>query len=368
MTPRIRPATEDDAPAIARVHVDTWRTAYRGIVDGAYLRSLSYPDFEKRRRQRLATPGTITFVAEVRGKVVGFATAGPNRDLDTEYDTELYAIYIRKAFARKGLGSALVAAVARGLSDAGHRAMVLWVLRDNAPSRRFYESLGGTLAGEKSSRFGSQDLPHAGYGWPDVAALATRLRRLGVALPDVPAQNAPATRTTTPKGDRMVTANVLEAVNEQINNELVSSYTYLAMSAQCTMQHFHGFAKWLRIQSQEEYGHAMKLLDFLLNRGGGAKLNAIPEPKVKFKTMQEVFEAALKQELEVSRRIDSLYELAQKEKAFALMVELQWFLTEQVEEEKQARDIVAKFNLIKNDPVALLEMDRDLGSRGPEKG
>ncbi len=362
MTPRIRPATESDAPAIARVHVDTWRTAYRGIVDAAYLKSLSYADFEKRRRQRLATPGTITFVAEVRGKVVGFATGGPNRDLDTEYDAELYAIYIRKAFAGKGLGSALVAALARDLAAAGHRAMVLWVLRDNAPSRRFYESLGGRPAGEKSSRFGSQDLPHAGYGWPEISTLQ------GVALPALHTQNAPPSRPSHSKGAAMVTANVLEAVNEQINNELVSSYTYLAMSAHCSANHFHGFAKWLRIQSSEEYGHAMKLLDFLQNRGGGVKLNAIPEPKVKFKSMQEVFEAALAQELSVSKRIDALYELAQKEKAFSLMVELQWFLTEQVEEEKQARDIVAKFNLIKNDPVALLEIDRELGSRGPEKG
>ncbi|MCE9582687.1 MAG: ferritin [Planctomycetes bacterium] len=165
----------------------------------------------------------------------------------------------------------------------------------------------------------------------------------------------------------MVNAVVLEAVNEQINNELVSSYTYLAMSATCTAQHFHGFAKWLRIQSTEEYGHAMKLFDFVLNRGGAVKLNAIGEPKVKFKTMQEIFEAALAQEQAVTKRIDALYELAQKEKAFSLMVELQWFLTEQVEEEKSARDIVAKFNLIKNDPVALLELDREMGSRGPEK-
>ncbi|MEK7466961.1 MAG: ferritin [Planctomycetota bacterium] len=164
----------------------------------------------------------------------------------------------------------------------------------------------------------------------------------------------------------MINAAVLEAVNEQINNELVSSYIYLAMSAHCDAQHFHGFSKWLRIQSTEEYGHAMKLLEFLQNRGGGVKLNAIPEPKMKFKTMQEVFEAALKQEQEVSRRIDALYELAQKEKAFSLMVELQWFLTEQVEEEKSARDICAKFQLIRNDPLALLEIDRELGSRGPE--
>lgn len=359
---RIRPAELADAAAIARVHVDTWRTAYRGIVSAAYLRSLSYGEFEKRRRERLARPETCTFVAEARGQVVGFATAGPNRLADTQYDAELYAIYVRKAFAGRGLGRALVAAVASRLAAGGFRSLLLWVLRDNAPSRRFYESLGGVPAGEKSERFGRQDLPHVGYGWPEISALQ------GVALPALPAQNAPPSGPSHLKGVSMVTAKVLEAVNEQINNELVSSYTYLAMSAHCSNSHFHGFAKWLRIQSQEEYGHAMKLLDFLLNRGGAVNLNAIGEPKVKFKTMQEVFESALAQELAVSKRIDALYELAQKEKAFSLMVELQWFLTEQVEEEKSARDIVAKFHLIKNDPVALLEIDKELGSRGPEKG
>lgn len=165
----------------------------------------------------------------------------------------------------------------------------------------------------------------------------------------------------------MASPAVQEAINEQINNELVSSYTYLAMSAHCDLQNFHGFGKWLRIQSQEEYAHAMKLVDFLLARGGAVKLNAIAEPKAKFKTFQEVFEAAYKQEQEVSKRIDLLYELAQKEKAFSTMVELQWFLTEQVEEEKTAREICAKLAMIKNDPVALLELDRALGARAPEK-
>jgi GNAT superfamily N-acetyltransferase len=171
----IRVATEADIPAIARVHVDTWRTAYGGIVDAAYLVSLTYEDFEKRRRERLATPGTRTFVGEVDGKVVAFATAGPNRELDGKHDSELYAIYVREAFARRGIGRGLVGAVAGWLAAEHRRAMILWVLRDNAPSRRFYESLGGAPSGEKDFRFGTQDLPHAAYGWPDVAGLAARL-------------------------------------------------------------------------------------------------------------------------------------------------------------------------------------------------
>ena len=175
MKPLIRAATEGDIPAIARVHVDTWRSAYGGIVDAAYLGSLSYEDFETRRRERFGTPGTRTFVGEAGGEVVAFATAGPNRELDAKHDSELYAIYVREGFARRGIGRGLVAAVAGWLAAENRRGMILWVLRDNAPSRRFYESVGGTPAGEKDFRFGTQDLPHAAYGWPDVAALAARL-------------------------------------------------------------------------------------------------------------------------------------------------------------------------------------------------
>ncbi len=156
---------------------------------------------------------------------------------------------------------------------------------------------------------------------------------------------------------------VQDAINRQINSELEASYTYLAMSAFCTHENFLGFARWLRVQSQEEYGHAMKLLDFLLARNGPVRLKAIAEPAVHIKTIGNVFEQALRQEEEVSKQIDSLYELAFKEKAFAAMVELQWFLTEQVEEEKTTREIVAKFHLCGNDPGSLLDLDRELGAR-----
>jgi len=159
---------------------------------------------------------------------------------------------------------------------------------------------------------------------------------------------------------------VQEAINDQINAELSSSYSYLAMSAFCEAQNFRGCAKWLRIQSQEEYAHAMKLYDFLLARNGAVTLNAIQKPAGKYRSLTEVFEASLAQEQSVSKQIDALYELAFKEKAFAAMVELQWFLTEQVEEEKSARDIVARLHLVKSDPAALLDLDRELGARSAE--
>jgi ferritin len=156
---------------------------------------------------------------------------------------------------------------------------------------------------------------------------------------------------------------VLEALNQQINAELGASYEYLAMSAWCSAQHLPGTAKWLRLQSQEEYGHAMKLYDFVLDRGGDVSLKAMAAPTLKFASLHEVFERVSKQEQDVSGQIDSLYELAFKEKAFSATVELQWFLTEQVEEEKSAREILARLKLIANDPAALFDFDRDLGSR-----
>jgi ferritin len=157
--------------------------------------------------------------------------------------------------------------------------------------------------------------------------------------------------------------NVIDAINGQINAELSASYAYLAMSAWCEGQHFTGASRWLRMQSQEEYMHAMKLFDFVLARGGAVQLKAIEQPRGTFSSLADVFEKALAQEHDVGREIDSLYELAFKEKAFAAVAELQWFLTEQVEEEKTAREIVGKFKLVGSDPASLLDLDRDLGER-----
>ena len=161
----------------------------------------------------------------------------------------------------------------------------------------------------------------------------------------------------------MLANNVQNAINEQINNELFSSYSYLSMAAWCEHEQFLGCAKWLRIQSQEEYGHAMKLYEFLLARNCEVKLRAIEAPEQTFPSVATVFEKALEQEMRVTGQIDSLYELAFNEKAFAALVELEWFITEQVEEEKTAREIVAKFHLVNGDPASLLDLDRELGAR-----
>ena len=156
---------------------------------------------------------------------------------------------------------------------------------------------------------------------------------------------------------------VVEAINRQINAELSASYSYLGMSAWCERQKLTGAAKWLRLQSQEEYMHAMKLFDFLLARDVDVDLRPVQPAELPFNSLLDVFERALQQEQEVTRQIDSLYETAFKEKAFAAVAELQWFLTEQVEEEKQGREIVAKLKMIGDDAASLLDMDRELGSR-----
>jgi ferritin len=157
-----------------------------------------------------------------------------------------------------------------------------------------------------------------------------------------------------------------EAVNGQINNELFAMYSYLSMSAYCEHKLYRGCAQWMRVQSSEEYTHAMRLYDFLIARQGRVRLLPISQPQIDFASIPEVFQKALEQEQDVTTKINSLYELAFKEKAFAALVELEWFINEQVEEEKTAREIVAKFELVKNDPAALLDLDRELGARQPE--
>lgn len=154
-----------------------------------------------------------------------------------------------------------------------------------------------------------------------------------------------------------------DAFNTQINNELTASYSYLAMSAYLEAQQFLGCAQWMRMQSQEEYSHAMRLYDFLIARGGRAKLAPIGQPQIDFESVPHVFECSQEQEKKVTAQINEMYGLALSEKSYAALGELDWFVKEQVEEEKTIRDIVHKFNLVKDDPASLLDLDRDLGER-----
>lgn len=165
------------------------------------------------------------------------------------------------------------------------------------------------------------------------------------------------------KATIMLNKTVQAAINEQINHELFAMYSYLSMSAYCEHQQFTGCAHWMRLQSREEYDHAMRLYDFLIARQGRVTLQPISQPEIEFESLASVFEKALAQEQEVTEQINSLYELAFNEKAFAALVELEWFIQEQVEEEKSAREIVHKFHLVKDDPASLLDLDRELAAR-----
>jgi ferritin len=161
----------------------------------------------------------------------------------------------------------------------------------------------------------------------------------------------------------MIGKKMLDALNEQINAELYSSYLYLAMAADFEAKNLKGFAKWMEVQAKEEAGHAKKLYDFLVDRGGRVALKAIAAPPPEWKSPLAAFEEAYAHEQKVTGLIHKLADLAAAEKDHAAAVMLQWFVTEQVEEEANASEIVEKLKLIKDHPQGLLMMDGHLGQR-----
>lgn len=166
----IREAISDDIPGIARVHVDTWRTAYIGIVPAEYLAKLSYERSEARWRENLFGQGDAGFalVAEADGLVVGFAGGGPERDGIPGYDGELYALYVLASYQRRNIGQTLLHTAAQRLAADGFKAMLLWVLQENAQARAFYEAMGGVWVDEKAITIGGAELIDVAYGWPDL--------------------------------------------------------------------------------------------------------------------------------------------------------------------------------------------------------
>lgn len=154
-----------------------------------------------------------------------------------------------------------------------------------------------------------------------------------------------------------------EALNRHINEEFYSSYLYLSMSACCESLDLPGFAHWLRVQSQEEYVHAMNLFDFVHAREGRVALYPINQPPLEFQSALEVMQSALAHEQEVSRLINRLYELAIQQSDYPTQVHLQIFITEQIEEEKTAGDIVAKLKMVGDSSSDLLLLDRELSAR-----
>ena len=166
----------------------------------------------------------------------------------------------------------------------------------------------------------------------------------------------------------MLTEAVQNALNDQIQQELYSSYVYLSMAAYFETENLPGAANWMRIQHQEELAHAMKFFDYINDRAGRVQLQALGQPPLTFASPLAVFEEALAHERKVSKSIHDLYALAVTESDYPTQSMLQWFITEQVEEEKTVREIVAKFHMVKHDPASILDLDRELGGRGPDAG
>ncbi len=164
----------------------------------------------------------------------------------------------------------------------------------------------------------------------------------------------------------MLDSDVQDAINTQIRNEYYSSYLYLSMSAYCESRNFPGCASWLRRQSEEELVHAMKLFDYMVDRGARVVLESIDQPPSEFGTLLEVFEEVLEHEREVTGMINSLYDLAVSQNDHATAVSLHWFIEEQVEEEKSAEEVVEKLKLASDNGAALMILDADLGSRQGE--
>ena len=157
----------------------------------------------------------------------------------------------------------------------------------------------------------------------------------------------------------MLDPTLEQSLNDQLNREQYSSYLYLAIAAHFDAAGFPGFAGWMRIQADEEHLHAMRFFDFIGDRGGRVHLQAIAEPPVAFGTPLEAFEAALAHERYITESIESLYAGSDRTtQAF-----LDWFLSEQVEEEKTVSDIVDALRLAADSGPALLLLDRELGAR-----
>ena len=171
---QVREATWADAAAIARLHLANWRAAYRGIVPDAVLDAIT-------EESRLAhwdgvladIHGTeFVYVAEdAGGRLVGIASGGPELGGDPRYKGELYVLHVRPEMQGHGVGRALMRAVAARLAADGLTTLLVWMLRENDPARRFYAALGGRFVREQPAMFEGVMLMDAGYGWRDTALL-----------------------------------------------------------------------------------------------------------------------------------------------------------------------------------------------------
>ncbi|WLT32167.1 ferritin [Geothrix sp. PMB-07] len=161
----------------------------------------------------------------------------------------------------------------------------------------------------------------------------------------------------------MISQTMQHALNAQINLEQYSAQLYLAMSAHCIGKSFKGFGQWLKVQASEETAHAARLIDFVLDRGGKLELQALEAPPTEFGGVIQVFEAILAHEKGITGRINALFELARAEKDYASEIALQWYVTEQVEEEARVGEIVDHLHAVGDQGGAIWYLDSKMGKR-----
>ncbi len=161
----------------------------------------------------------------------------------------------------------------------------------------------------------------------------------------------------------MLKKSIEDALNKQLNAELYSSYLYLSMSAYCESIPMKGFAKWLRMQAEEEKAHGMKFFDYIIEAGGTVKLVKIDAPKTEWKSIGDVFNQVYEHEKKVTGLINSLMDLSIKEKDYATQNFLGWFVKEQVEEEANASEIQAQIKMMGDIVGHLFWLDHELGKR-----
>ncbi|MBU0730110.1 MAG: ferritin [Proteobacteria bacterium] len=161
----------------------------------------------------------------------------------------------------------------------------------------------------------------------------------------------------------MLSKTIEKALNNQINAEMYSSYLYLSMSAYFASISLSGSSSWMKMQAQEEMFHAMKMYDFVNERGGRVLLAAIDQPPAQWKSVVDVFKNVLSHEQKVTGLINGLVNMALDERDHATNIFLQWFVSEQVEEEATAGDVLNKAKLVEKDASGLFVLDKELGQR-----
>jgi ferritin len=155
-------------------------------------------------------------------------------------------------------------------------------------------------------------------------------------------------------------------INDQIAHEFHAAYTYLAIAAHFEAQSYEGFARWMRLQAKEETGHAMRLFDYMVERGERVQLNQIDQPGADYGTPQEAFRAALEHERKVTGQINRIYEAAVEAGDYPTQIMLQWFIQEQVEEENSTSTAVEQLEMAGENRAALLMLDARFGARTGE--